>query len=194
MTYPISMNSPSHGSLGIVIARRQIGFTLVELMVAIAIVAILAALATPSFQSMIINNRISAQANTFVGSINVARSEAVKRGHGVSLCASSDGATCSGGSSFGRGWIVFDDADGNQTMGEGDSVLFAYPALASGSTAEFSAAANLTFIGTGRPIAAFSGAVGTLCPPEGGGFCRYICINSMGRPRVSRTLDGNCGN
>lgn len=176
------------------ITMRQTGFTLVELMIAIGIVAILAALAMPSFQNMIINNRITAQANTMVGSINVARSEAVKRGHGVSLCASSDGATCSGGSAFGGGWIVFDDIDANQAMGAGDSVLFAYPPLASGSTVSFSGAANLTFIGNGRPIPTFSGAVGTLCPPEGGSYCRYICVNSMGRPRVAKTQDANCGN
>lgn len=173
--------------------KRHSGFTVVELMVGIVVLAVLIVIASPSFRDMVINNRVSSQTNALVGALNVARSEAVKRGHGVSLCASGNGATCTGGADFSGGWIIFDDSNANQAIDGDDSVLFSFPALSAASTANFSSAANLTFVGSGRPVGGFSGAVATVCPPDGGSYCRYICVNAMGRPRVSQTEDALCG-
>ena len=91
---------------------RNAGFTLVELMVTIAVAAVLLVVAVPSFQSMLVNNRISAQTNDLVADLAIARSEAAKRGGRVTVCASDDGATCGG--SWANGRIVFTDAT---TMG-----------------------------------------------------------------------------
>lgn len=93
-----------------VMAREQRGFTLIELMVTIAVLAIVVSIAGPSFTSMINNNRSAAVGEELAGAFNYARSEAVKRGDRVSICASSDGATCSAAGTWSQGWIVFTDS------------------------------------------------------------------------------------
>lgn len=89
----------------------NLGFTLVELMVTIAIVAILSAIALPSFSNSIRNNRLATTTNEFIAAVNLARSEAVKSNRTGQVCASSDGATC--GTNWSDGWIVWADADGD---------------------------------------------------------------------------------
>lgn len=87
------------------------GFTLVELMVTVAVLAILLAIATPSFTSIINGNRLASGANELVASVQLARSEAVKRNRSVAICRSTDGANCvlAAGASW-EGWITVVDA------------------------------------------------------------------------------------
>ncbi|WP_372015317.1 GspH/FimT family pseudopilin [Pseudoxanthomonas sp. 10H] len=85
---------------------RQRGFTLVELMVTVAVLAILVGLATPSFTSVINSNRLTSQANEFMADLQLARSEAVRRNRTVRLCRSADGATCAAGAGDWTSWIV----------------------------------------------------------------------------------------
>jgi prepilin-type N-terminal cleavage/methylation domain-containing protein len=91
------------------------GFTLMELMIVIALAAVILAIGTPNFREFRQNNRLTAVANDFLASVALARTEAVKRQNPVSLCASdtpSDAtASCADGS-FTR-WIVFEDANGD---------------------------------------------------------------------------------
>lgn len=86
------------------------GFTLIELMVTLVVVAILLATGIPSFASFIRNNRATAQANEFITAANIARTEAVKRGTFVTLCASTDGGTCSAAVNWATGWVLLDSA------------------------------------------------------------------------------------
>jgi Verrucomicrobium spinosum paralogous family TIGR02596 len=101
---------PSHGPLGrrrrAGVRARQGGFTLLELMVTLAVLAILVSLATPSFTAVINGNRLTAQANDLVADIQLARSEAVRRNRTVRLCRSEDGASCADGEGNWTGWIV----------------------------------------------------------------------------------------
>lgn len=73
---------------------RARGFTLIELMVTIAVAAVLLAIAVPSFTSVINGNRLTGEANELVASLQLARSEAVRRNMQVIVCSSSNGATC----------------------------------------------------------------------------------------------------
>jgi len=91
--------------------RKNKGFTLIEIMVTVAIVAIFASIAVPSFTQMIKNNQISRATNEVVGGLILARSEALKRSNNVTLCASSNQTSCSGTSDFSGGWMVFLDCD-----------------------------------------------------------------------------------
>jgi len=105
---------------------KQSGFTLIELMVVIAIAVFLITSAIPGFQSFIQNNRLSTTAHQFVTSINLARSEAVKRGKHVTLCKSDNSSTCVTSNGWEKGWIVFVDDNGDgqrQTSGTPEELL-----------------------------------------------------------------------
>lgn len=83
------------------------GFTLIELMVTLAVMAIVLGIAVPSFQKQIINNKSLTFGEEFAAALNFARAQAVKTTKRVSICASADGATCTG--SWSEGFIVFQD-------------------------------------------------------------------------------------
>ena len=89
----------------------QAGFTVMELLIGIAVLAILTTLAVPAFNQFIQNNRLAGQANEMVAAFQFARSEALKRGLNVRACASDDGASCSG--AWTDGWIVIADPGGD---------------------------------------------------------------------------------
>lgn len=157
------------------------GFTLIELLVTVAVVAILLGVALPAFQSFLLSNRMASQANDLITAINLARSEAVRRSANVTVCASSNGATCTGG--WAQGWIVRDAAG---------TLIRVQPALGGSSTLTggTDVASTITFTSSGRTtIAATATTASTtlkLCPPgttpvQG----RAIQIERTGRTRVS---------
>lgn len=102
--------------------RQTAGFTLIELIVTISIATILASLAAPNFSRLIKENRLTAGTNELVSALILARSEALKRSNNVSICASTDQATCSG-SDFSTGWVVFVNCDPVLTDGVPDAVI-----------------------------------------------------------------------
>ena len=109
--------------------KRNSGFTLTELIVTIAIVAILMAFAIPNFRTLIQNYTQSTQANNLVFALNYARSEAVKQDARINICASPDGATCSAGATnWAIGWMVFSGTTATPNP------LQSWPALASGTS------------------------------------------------------------
>lgn len=191
------MRRPIHDFSGPTSGR---GVTLIELLIAISIVAVLTVVAAPSLSGLIWQSRISSQVNDLVGAINLARSEAVKRGTGVTLCRSDDQSSCAvGAAGWETGWIVFSDPNFNATVDNGEILIHAFPALVNGVTATASAGitSSVTFAGTGRPGALFAGASIEICPPSNADYCRYVCINAQGRPKVDTpsayAADALCG-
>jgi type IV fimbrial biogenesis protein FimT len=83
----------------------QTGFTLVELMVVVAVIAILAVIAAPGMTAMINNGRATGQAEELVTSMQLARAEAVRRNARVTICASTDGASCASTTTW-SSWII----------------------------------------------------------------------------------------
>ena len=112
--------------------RAQAGFTLLELMVVVAIVGVLMAVAVPAMGDFIRNGRITAAANDVMAALHFTRSEAIKRRFPVTLCTSADalqannqpnaGATCAD-SEFLTGWIVFVDLNQDGVRDAGDTIM-----------------------------------------------------------------------
>lgn len=88
------------------LAGRSSGFTLLELMVTVAVAGVLMTVAIPAWQSTVQRNTMTSIINDLVGDINFARSEAITRGADVSICASSNQSDCSGKENWVEGWIV----------------------------------------------------------------------------------------
>ncbi len=97
------------------------GFTLVELMVTIAVLAILLAIAIPSFNGLLSAGRLTSTSNELVAALQMARAESIRRNKRAIVCGSSDGADCAASSSW-SGWLVFVDADGNGAPAAGEII------------------------------------------------------------------------
>ena len=92
--------------------KKNSGFTLLELLITLAIVAILLTVGVPSLRSMMQGNQLVASTNELLSALHVARSEAIKSNSRVTICESSNGTSCTTTGDWKDGWIVFIDADG----------------------------------------------------------------------------------
>jgi type IV fimbrial biogenesis protein FimT len=91
--------------------HRSAGFTLLELLTALAIVAIMLSLGVPSYHYVTTKNRASAEVNALFGDMQYARAEAIRQGVNIVVCVSTDGVTCQGTSTaWNQGWIICSDA------------------------------------------------------------------------------------
>lgn len=157
------------------------GFTLIELMVTMAVLAILIVVAVPNLRMFMMNGRMASQTNELITAFSLARSEAIKRAANVTVCASSDNATCTG--TWNQGWIVRDAAG---------TPIRVQQALSGGSTLSggTDVVSTITFTSNGRTTIPTAATVTTttltLCPPspaivQG----RAIQIERTGRTRFA---------
>lgn len=160
------------------LARSNEGFTLYELIVTLAVASIIAAFGVPGFQNFMQNSRSVAHTNDLVTALNLARSEATRRGTPVQVCASSDNATCSGSNDWSTGWIVRTPA--------GD-VLRAWPARSGGNNVLGANVSNIQFEARGSLAAGVAPQLTLQLPHCTGTGRRSISVNVAGRIAVNRT-------
>ena len=165
---------------------KHTGFTLIELMMVLAIAAILASVAVPSFRSIIQNTRLTTQANELAGTMNFGRSEAIKRGRRVTVCVSTDQATCTGGTAWAGGWIAFADPDNSATFTAGDTLLRVRGTLEGGSTLGGTATA-VQYLPSGMLNTAAAVAYTLSTPGCTGNEKRTINIATTGRLGITRS-------
>lgn len=146
------------------------GFTLIELMVTLAIATIITLIAVPSFTTLIKNNRIITSGNIFISALSYARSEATKRAQTITV------ASNSGTTSWEGGWEVR----------QGATVIRVYEALPTGNTLTNTAGSAATVLFDSR--GGLSGATSLtfrLCDDRTGETGVEISINVTGRPASS---------
>jgi type IV fimbrial biogenesis protein FimT len=102
---------------------RAGGFTLVEMMMALVVLAVLLAVAAPGFYELIKNNRMLSQVYAMRAALNGARSEALAQRNFVTICRSTDGADCSNGD-WNAGFIAFVDDDGDGAVDDPNDQIF----------------------------------------------------------------------
>jgi type IV fimbrial biogenesis protein FimT len=177
------------------------GFTLIELMVTIAIIGIVALIGIPAFSDFILNNRIRGQTSDFVVQLTHARSEAMRTATRVTVCPGTAGG-CSG-SNWENGWVVFVDANANAAVDSGETVIGVGAALDGGNTlrsATFSTYISFRHDGGSTSIAG-GGLAGSfaLCDSRGyGDNARAIAVSASGRMKAlaanaSGSGISNCG-
>ncbi|KGO99393.1 GspH/FimT family pseudopilin [Novilysobacter defluvii] len=190
-------------SAGTRMCRGPHGFTLVELMVTLAVAAVVVTMAVPSFTSLINSNRLGSAANQLVAALQAARIEAVRRNARVVMCRSVDGASCAAAGDEWPAWIVFVDADADGDLDATETVVHvgsAHPQVQvrasaaltadrllfrSDGFARDSASANGALL-----TAAFSVCMPTQRPSENE---RLVSIGSGSRiTTVPRARDGAC--
>lgn len=163
---------------------NSVGFTLVELVVTIAVAAILVTVAVPNLRVVVQNSRISTQTNDLISDISLARSEAIKSGANASLCTSTVGISCDGGGSWTVGRLVWTDTNNNNALDAGETRRFRE--LATGGNALYISVATdpLTFTSRGAPSG--GGALTfSVCDSRGNAFGRDVTINPLGQTRAS---------
>jgi type IV fimbrial biogenesis protein FimT len=168
--------------------KTESGFTLIELLVTVAVVIILLTLAVPQLQQYSLNNRLVAQVNQLAGQLALARSEAVKRGTPITVCGSTDQASCDT-SNWEDGSLVFIDANNDGVVDAGETVLNLTEPLGSGSTLRPSSFDSNTYL-TFKPDGALRDIDGdgvnsgrfTLCDTRGAANARAIDVNNLGHP------------
>ncbi len=169
--------------------KRQRGLTILELMTTITLLAIVSAVALPSFRDTLAGGRQKAQRNNMMSALQMARSEAVKRGIRTVICASSNGTSCNTSSNWDAGWIIFVDEDANDTKDTADTYLQIGAAMDTG----FSLIGSTNVVNMIRydpnGDSLESGTL-TLCDPRGVDKAVGIIITASGRPKVSDTGAG----
>jgi len=180
--------------------RRSLGagFTLIEVLVVLALVSILMSLAAPSLAAMVNSMRLTVAVNSLFSSLMLARSEAIKRGARVVVCKSASGTACITTGGWEQGWIVFHDANNNGKRDVGEVLLLQQQALPSSvrlsGNSPFVNYVSYTAIGTTSYVSgAFQAGTLTACSESATqGDARQIVISSAGRPRTVKTSVEHC--
>lgn len=184
------------------LARGVRGYTVIELMMVLAVLGVLTALAMPSFIAVFNTNRLAAQSNDVAAMLQSARMEAVRTGRRVIICPTSNGTACTTGARW-QGWIAFVDRDADSVLDVGEAYrtelvrtpmeLWASTAITTPGSRVIFRSDGFGYNATGTTLlnANFSACIPTTQPAEN---ARLVTIGAGSRINVGPTTDAPpCG-
>jgi type IV fimbrial biogenesis protein FimT len=172
--------------------KRQSGFTLIEALVTLAVAGVLISMAIPSFKTVIYNDRLVSQANDMLGAMTLARNQAITSTNNVTVCVSTDLATCTG-TNWAQGWIVCQEPNSAATSTgcvTGMIVTRVFPTLSGNNTLTNTASnvSKITFTSSGGLLTGNTAIYFDLCDSRGASYGRAIYIYPAGQTRISQTI------
>ena len=173
------------------VASRQGGFTLMELMIVIVLVALMATLGVPAYRQQVLNSQMTSNANDLLATFHSARSEAVGRQNLVTACPSNVAGDDCSGSSWEDGWIMFEDLNGNAAVDSGEEILFERAGLTTPGTIRGTTqiAAGLTFRPNGTTDLTSTQTI-VVCDDRGfGSDARGIIVTVVGHASSLEATD-----
>ncbi len=169
----------------------QFGFSLIELMVAVTILALLATAALPSFSEIQQKGSLSVASNELFSSLRLARSEAVKRARRVTVCktdsAFSDSPLCDGGANWQDGWLVFvdDNEDGSRDAGEELIQAHDYVQFGIAVTTSPIFSNNVSYSPAGSTTTTVNNFASGTIVVDYAGYSKTLSLSTTGRVRVN---------
>lgn len=161
------------------------GYTLTELLIALAITAVVMAAATPSFANLLQNNRLTTSLNTLATTLHYARSEAIKRNQPIVICKGTPDTGCNNSRTWHAGWIVFVDGNGDKQWNDDEPLLWSQAALPSGQTLEWHAFPSSNYTIYYPNGTASSNGTFVFCDNRGTLAAKALILAKTGRVRNS---------
>lgn len=186
--------SPNHlaGYFPAAAIKRNSAYTVVELLVVVAVISVLLMIAAPAMTDVLQTNRIVGTTNSLISALQYARSEAIKRNSLIVICKGTANAGCDHDSDWNDGWIVFADTDRDHTIGDDEQLLLNQAAIAGGITVTLHAAPTSNWIAYYPGGIDSSNGTFTICDERGSAAAHAVIIARTGRVRASlEAADGS---
>ena len=161
--------------------KKQSGFTLVELMICIAVAAILCAVSFPALGGLAHSSQSRAAQDAMLATLNLARNTAVTRQREIVVCPSSDHVTCDNDIWWQNGWIAFEDTNHDGDHDANEPLLQTSQSLTGMAIATSTDRKRLTYRADGATPG--SNLTFTFCDLRGPNNATTIVVGNAGRPR-----------